>query len=113
MWKRDTDLPLTLTRSSFNRSMKQPFARQRIHITACRIVEPRPRRITSARTLIDSMRGSPLSVLMAFDTWCERQWGGKRRLLRHVAWRALYLSGGLRRFQSVEWARVHRLIFVC
>jgi protein-tyrosine phosphatase len=50
---------------------------------------------------------------MALDAFCEQRWGGKRGLLRHVVWSAVDFAGGLRRFRSVDWARVDRLVFVC
>lgn len=50
---------------------------------------------------------------MGLDVFCEQRWGSKRALLRHVVWSAVALAGGLRRFRSVDWARVERLVFVC
>jgi protein-tyrosine phosphatase len=44
---------------------------------------------------------------------CERRWGSKRGLLSHVAWHAADTVGGLRRFRSVKWSRIERLVFVC
>jgi protein-tyrosine-phosphatase len=49
----------------------------------------------------------------AFDVLCERRWGGKRGLLRHLGWRAFSMVGGMRRLRAIDWTRVGRLVFVC
>jgi protein-tyrosine phosphatase len=53
------------------------------------------------------------AALMGLDAFCEQRWGGKRGLLRHLVWSGVDLAGGFRRFRSVDWARVDRLVFVC
>ncbi len=41
------------------------------------------------------------------------QYGGKRGYLEHVQSRLLYSFGAYHRAQRIDWATVHRLMFVC
>lgn len=43
----------------------------------------------------------------------EQRWGGKKGLLRHLVWSAVGLARGLRRYRSIDWGRVERVVFVC